>query len=137
MKSTSLFLLLLFLAGCAEESNVLTIATVNNSDMVIMQQLSPQFEEETGIELAWVVLEENVLRQRVTTDIATQGGQFDIVTIGAYETPIWGAQDWLVPLDDLGDAYDYEDIFAPVRNSLSVDGTMYAVPFYAESSFTF
>ncbi len=137
MKSTSFFLLLLFLAGCAEESNVLTIATVNNSDMVIMQQLSPQFEEETGIELAWVVLEENVLRQRVTTDIATQGGQFDIVTIGAYETPIWGAQDWLVPLDDLGDDYDYADIFAPVRNSLSVDGTMYAVPFYAESSFTF
>lgn len=137
MKSTSLFLLLLFLAGCAEESNVLTIATVNNSDMVIMQQLSPQFEEETGIELAWIVLEENVLRQRVTTDIATKGGQFDIVTIGAYETPIWGAQDWLVPLDDLGDAYDYADIFAPVRNSLSVDGTMYAVPFYAESSFTF
>ena len=136
MKTTSLILLLL-LAGCASDSNELTIATVNNSDMVIMQQLSPQFEEETGIELAWVVLEENVLRQRVTTDIATSGGQFDIVTIGAYETPIWGKQDWLEPLNDLGDSYDYEDIFEPVRNSLSVDGTLYAVPFYAESSFTF
>ncbi len=130
-------LLILLLAGCAEESNVLTIATVNNSDMVIMQQLSPRFEAETGIELDWVVLEENVLRQRVTTDIATGGGQFDIVTIGAYETPIWGKQEWLLPLDDLGDDYNYKDIFEPVRNSLSVDGTMFAVPFYAESSFTF
>jgi sorbitol/mannitol transport system substrate-binding protein len=118
-------------------AETLTIATVNNSDMIIMQKLSSQFEEATGHELEWVVLEENVLRQRVTTDIATGGGQFDIITIGAYETPIWGAQDWLVGLDDLGDDYDYDDIFETVRNGLSADGTLYAVPFYAESSFLF
>ncbi|TCP40013.1 ABC transporter substrate-binding protein [Rhodovulum marinum] len=115
----------------------LTIATVNNSDMIIMQKLSPQWEEATGHKLNWVVLEENVLRQRVTTDIATKGGSFDIVTIGAYEAPIWGKQGWLNGLEDLGDAYDYADIFEPVRNGLSADGTLYAVPFYAESSFTF
>ena len=118
-------------------AETITIATVNNSDMIIMQRLSTQFEQATGHELNWVVLEENVLRQRVTTDIATGGGQFDIITIGAYETPIWGAQDWLVTLDDLGAEYDYDDIFPPVRNSLSANGALYAVPFYAESSFTF
>ena len=37
----------------------LTIATVNNSDMIIMQKLSPKFEQATGIKLDWVVLEEN------------------------------------------------------------------------------
>ena len=115
----------------------ITIATVNNSDMIIMQKLSPQWEEATGHELEWVILEENVLRQRVTTDIATGGGQFDIITIGAYETPIWGAQDWLVGLSDLGDDYNYDDLFEPVANGLSANGTLYAVPFYAESSFTF
>ena len=115
----------------------LTIATVNNSDMIIMQKLSPQWEAQSGHTLNWVVLEENVLRQRVTTDIATSGGQFDVITIGAYEAPIWGAKDWLVPLDDLGDDYDYEDIYEPIRNGLSANGTLYAVPFYAESSFTF
>jgi sorbitol/mannitol transport system substrate-binding protein len=128
--------LTLSLWGCSGREK-LTIATVNNSDMIIMQRLSAKFEEDTGIMLDWVVLEENVLRQRVTTDIATGGGQFDIVTIGAYETPIWGKQGWLTPVDDFGEAYDYDDIFEPVRNSLSVDGTLYAVPFYAESSFTF
>ena len=121
-------------SASAEE---LTIATVNNSDMIIMQKLSPQWEEATGHTLNWVVLEENVLRQRVTTDIATNGGQFDIITIGAYEAPIWGAQGWLTALDDLGDAYDYDDIYEPIRAGLSADGTLYAVPFYAESSFTF
>lgn len=119
------------------QAEELTIATVNNSDMIIMQRLSPQWEQESGHTLNWVVLEENVLRQRVTTDIATGGGQFDIITIGSYEAPIWGEQGWLVPVDDLGDDYDYDDLFESVRNGLSHDGTMYAVPFYAESSFTF
>ena len=35
------------------------------------------------------MLEENVLRQRLTTDIATGSGQFDVATIGTYEVPIW------------------------------------------------
>jgi sorbitol/mannitol transport system substrate-binding protein len=123
--------------AAAEAAETLTIATVNNSDMIIMQKLSPKWEQATGNKLNWVVLEENVLRQRATTDIATKGGQFDIVTIGAYETPIWGKAGWLVPLDNLGDDYDYADIFDPVKNGLSVDGKLFAVPFYAESSFTF
>ena len=115
----------------------MTIATVNNADMIIMQKLAPKWEAATGNKLNWVVLEENVLRQRVTTDIATKGGQFDIITIGSYEAPIWGKQGWLVPLDDLGDDYDYADMIPSVMNGLSYDGKLYAVPFYAESSFTF
>ena len=118
-------------------AETLTVATVNNSDMIIMQKLSSAWEKESGNTLNWVVLEENVLRQRATTDIATNGGQFDVITIGSYEAPIWGAQGWLTPLDDLGDDYDYADIFDTVKAGLSNDGTLYAVPFYAESSFTF
>lgn len=132
------FFAIISLFGCSSKpASKLTIATVNNSDMIIMQRLSKQFEEKTGISLDWVVLEENVLRQRVTTDITTGGGQFDVITIGAYETPIWGKQGRLLTVDDLGDDYDYSDLLEPVRNGLSFDGKLYAVPFYAESSFTF
>jgi sorbitol/mannitol transport system substrate-binding protein len=126
----------LILSPKADFAASLTIATVNNDDMITMQKLSSQWEQATGNKLNWVILEENVLRQKVTTDIATNGGQFDIVTIGAYETPIWGGKGWLTPLDDLGADYDYEDVFKTVRNGLSADGKLYAVPFYAESSFT-
>jgi sorbitol/mannitol transport system substrate-binding protein len=119
------------------QGQTLTIATVNNADMIIMQRLSPKWEQATGNKLNWVVLEENVLRQRATTDIATKGGQFDIITIGSYEAPIWGKQNWLVTLDDLGADYDYTDIIPSVKNGLSYNGKLYAVPFYAESSFTF
>ena len=71
-----------------------------------------------------------MLRQRVTQDIATKGGQFDIMTIGMYETPIWGRQGWLVSLDDLPAEYDVDDILPAMRGGLSVDGTLYAAPFY-------
>ena len=123
--------------GAQAQQATLTIATVNNGDMIVMQKLSPKFEQETGIKLNWVVLEENVLRQRVTTDIATKGGSFDVLTIGAYETPIWGKQGWLLPLDDLGADYGYDDIIPQVKTGLSVNGKLYAAPFYAESSMTF
>jgi sorbitol/mannitol transport system substrate-binding protein len=70
----------------------------------------------------------------VTTDITTNGGQFDIMTIGMYETPIWGANGWLVPLDNLSEEYDVDDILPAMRAGLSHDGTLYAAPFYGESS---
>ncbi|SMH40334.1 sorbitol-binding protein/mannitol-binding protein [Maritimibacter sp. HL-12] len=115
-------------------AETITVATVNNGDMIRMQGYTDDFTEKTGHEVEWVTLEENVLRQRVTTDISTKGGQFDIMTIGMYETPIWGANDWLVPLDDLSDDYDVDDILPAMRGGLSHDGTLYAAPFYGESS---
>ncbi|MUG99921.1 extracellular solute-binding protein [Scytonema sp. UIC 10036] len=119
----------------AAEKTTLTIATVNNGDMVVMQELSRQFEKANPtIQLRWVVLEENVLRQRTTTDIASQGGQFDVLTIGSYETPIWARRDWLTPLDGLGANYDVNDLLKPIREGLSHNGKLYAVPFYGESS---
>ncbi|MDQ2801175.1 MAG: sugar ABC transporter substrate-binding protein [Pseudomonadota bacterium] len=115
----------------------MTVATVNNSQMIVMQKLASQWERQSGNHINWVVLEENVLRQRVTTDIATNGGQFDVVTIGSYEAPIWGKQKWLTPLDDFPNTYDYADLFKPVRDSLSSESHLWGVPFYAESSFTY
>ncbi|MDX1606627.1 MAG: sugar ABC transporter substrate-binding protein [Candidatus Competibacterales bacterium] len=128
----------LTLSVTAQAQTTVTIGTVNNGDMIIMQRLSSQFEEQNpDIDLDWVVLEENVLRQRLTTDIATGSGQFDVSTIGTYEVPIWAEQGWLEPLDDLPADYDVEDILASVRDGLSHDGTLYALPFYAESSMLF
>jgi sorbitol/mannitol transport system substrate-binding protein len=115
-------------------ADTITIATVNNGDMIRMQGYTDDFTARTGYTVEWVTLEENVLRQRVTTDITTRGGQFDIMTIGMYETPIWGANGWLVPLDDLSAEYDVDDILPAMRDGLSHDGTLYAAPFYGESS---
>ncbi len=112
----------------------LTIATVNNGDMIRMQGLTDAFTSaHPDIRLQWVTLEENTLRQNVTTDIATGGGQYDIMTIGTYEVPIWGARDWLTPLE-FSDDYDVDDLLPAIRAGLTVDGNLYAAPFYGESS---
>jgi sorbitol/mannitol transport system substrate-binding protein len=115
------------------EDVTLTIATVNNGDMIRMQKYTDDFTASNpGIKLNWVTLEENDLRQKVTTDISTKGGQFDVLTIGMYETPIWGAKGWLVELAGLDDP---ADILPAVSGGLSANGKLYAAPFYGESSF--
>jgi sorbitol/mannitol transport system substrate-binding protein len=121
-------------AGAAQAVTELVIATVNNGHMIEMQKLTKNFEQANpDIKLKWVTLEEGVLRQRVTTDIATKGGQFDVMTIGMYETPIWGKKGWLQELKPAA-AYDVDDLLPAMRNGLSVDGKLYAAPFYGESS---
>ncbi|MBN9363152.1 MULTISPECIES: sugar ABC transporter substrate-binding protein [unclassified Devosia] len=128
--------LVLALGSTAYAQTTLTIATVNNGDMVRMQGLTDDFTAKNpDIKLQWVTLEENILRERVTTDIATKGGQFDVMTIGTYEVPIWAKNSWLLPLDKLGDAYDVDDLLPAIRGGLSADGKLYAAPFYGESSF--
>jgi sorbitol/mannitol transport system substrate-binding protein len=116
------------------QATELVIATVNNGHMIEMQKLTKVFEQANpDIKVKWVTLEEGVLRQRVTTDIATKGGQFDIMTIGMYETPIWGKKGWLQELKPDA-AYDIDDLLPAMRQGLSVDGKLYAAPFYGESS---
>ena len=135
------------MTGCAgaggnnsqEEGDVtLTLATVSNPQMKDMEELKGTFEEENpGIKVNFVQMEEGDLRAAVTADVASKAGQYDIVTVGAYEVPQWGALGWLKDLtaDLEADAdYDVDDILEPVRTAISVDGKQYAVPFYGESS---
>ncbi len=120
-------------AGTASAADSLTIAIVNNGHMINMQTVAEAYTAETGVELNWVSLEEGVLREQVTSDTATGGGQYDVINIGMQEAPIWGAAGWIEPLN-FSDAYDVEDILPAMRAGLSSDGTLYAAPFYGESS---
>ncbi len=117
-------------------AETITIATVNNGDMIRMQKLTDDFTAKNpDITLEWVTLEENVLRQNVTTDISTGGGQYDVITIGTYEVPIWGANDWLVSLNEgMADDWNAGDLLPAIAGGLTIDGNLYAAPFYGESS---
>lgn len=120
------------------EEIVLNVATVNNGQMKDMESLAPEYEAlNPGVKVNFQVMEEGDLRSAVTADVASGAGQYDIVTIGAYETPQWGANGWLVDLTpylETDPNYDVADILTPVRDALSYNGQQYAVPFYGESS---
>ncbi|MEJ2479394.1 MAG: sugar ABC transporter substrate-binding protein [Acidihalobacter sp.] len=122
----------------AQAQTQITIATVNNPQMVVMKSLTPQFEKtHPNIKVHWDVMPENELRQKVTLDISQKAGNYDIVTLGSYSTPIWAQNGWLAPLNNLSGSYDLKDVMKPIRQALSYKGKLYALPFYAESSFTY
>lgn len=132
----AIFTTILITGVCAiAEQKTVTIGAVNNPAMIELKKLSSKFEAANpDIKLNWVVLEENVLRQRVTTDVSTGSGQFDLVFIGLYETPIFAKRGWLREITNLPADYDVEDVFKSIRDGLSYDGKLYALPFYGESS---
>jgi len=121
------------------KATTLTIATVNNGDMIVMESLTKDFTKKYGINVKYVTLPENTLRQKVTSDVATGGGQFDIATVGTYDVPIWAKNKWLVNLQPMfsasaSKAYDLNDVIPKVRLGLSYQNSLYALPFYGESS---
>jgi sorbitol/mannitol transport system substrate-binding protein len=102
--------------------------------MIEMQKLTKHFEQANpSIKVKWITLEESELRKRVTNDITSQGGQFDVTTIGMYETPIWAKKGWLKELKT-DEAYDVDDLLPAMRSGLSFNGRLFAAPFYGESS---
>ncbi|HVV01607.1 MAG TPA: sugar ABC transporter substrate-binding protein [Verrucomicrobiae bacterium] len=129
-----LALLIAFAAFSASAATV-NIAAVNNPAMIELKKLSEKFEaRHPEIKLNWVIVEENVLRQRVTTDIATGSGQFDLVFLGLYEAPIFAKRGWLREMKNIPKSYELDDVFQSLRDGLSYGGRLYGLPFYAESS---
>ncbi|HXR68485.1 MAG TPA: sugar ABC transporter substrate-binding protein [Dermatophilaceae bacterium] len=123
-------------AGGAQSINVLM---VGNPQMEDIQKLTKDsFTKDTGIAVNFTVLPENELRDKVTQDIATQAGQYDEATVGAYVVPIWAKNGWLHEVNSFANrdaAFDTSDILKPMVQSLSgEDGNLYAIPFYGESS---
>ncbi|MBR0564791.1 sugar ABC transporter substrate-binding protein [Azoarcus sp. L1K30] len=128
------FCVLTVFSAMSTHAGTLVIATVDNGHMLRLQDLSSFFEKEhPDIHLRWAVFKESVLRQAVRADINTQGGQFDVITIGTFEAPIWASRGWIVPIRT-GSDYDVDDLLPNVRESLSYDGVLYGAPIYGESS---
>jgi sorbitol/mannitol transport system substrate-binding protein len=133
-------------SSAAMAKTTVTLAFVNNPDMVVLKELAPEFmAKNPDIDLQFQVLPENVLLNSITQDVAVGGGRYDIVNTGTYEVQgSWVKNQWLAPLDPLfaamseeeRKAYDLDDIIKTERDALSVDGKLYALPVYGESSFT-
>src|SRR5882762_1413659 len=84
----------------AQGKTTITVAVVNNPDQRRLLELADTFKaDHPDIDLSFVMLPENELRDRVTTDITTNTGSFDIVQIGTFETPIFAKNGWLASVD--------------------------------------
>ncbi|MER5937148.1 sugar ABC transporter substrate-binding protein [Streptomyces sp. NPDC001928] len=126
--------------GSGGDGQSINVLMVGNPQMEDIAKLTKDtFTKDTGIKVNFTILPENELRDKVTQDVATQAGQYDVATIGAYEVPIWEKNGWLHELSSYADkdtGFDKADLLKPMVTSLSgSDGKLYALPFYGESSF--
>ena len=134
-------------AACSSSSSseksgeaTITVAVTANPLMTTIEKLTPAGFEAThpGIKVKFVTYDENTERANVEKDVAAHGGQYDVVMIGPNDIASWAKNDWISDLtaDANGDAsYDVNDLLPPIRQALSSNGKLFAVPFYGESSF--
>mgnify|MGYP000270057962 CR=1 FL=1 len=137
--ATALVATTAFAGAAVAQDRSINVAIVGNPQMEDIAALTPElFTAETGIEVNYVILEEQTLREIVTRDVGAGGQQFDVVMIGMFEAPQFGRNGWLVDLNEYAEGdegYMLDDIIPAVRDGLSYEGGLYAAPFYAESSF--
>ena len=118
----------------------ITVAVTANPLMTTIEQLTPKGFEATHpkIKVKFVTYDENTERADVEKDVAAGGGQYDVVMIGPNDIASWAKNGWISDLSPYANSdasYDVSDILPPIRTALSANGKLYAVPFYAESSF--
>jgi sorbitol/mannitol transport system substrate-binding protein len=125
--------------GSSGNKKSINVLMVGNSQMTDIQKLTAaNFTKDTGIKVHFTVLDENSLRAKVQDDVANKTGAFDVVTIGAYEVPIWSKNGWLHEVSSYStkdSSFDSSDILAPMKTAVTgKDGKLYGIPFYGESS---
>ncbi len=135
--------LALVLTGCGGDSasgpEEIVVAIVSNPQMTDAISLEDEFRAQyPDVDPQFVSLPENEARAKITASVATGGGEFDVVMISNYETPMWAENGWITNLQEYADGtpdYDPDDFIPNIRESLSYEGDLYSVPFYGESSF--
>ena len=122
------------------KSVTITVAVTANPLMTTIEKLTPGGFEAShpGVKVKFVTYDENTERADVEKDVAAHGGQYDVVMIGPNDIASWSSNKWIDDLssDASGDSsYDVDDLLPPIKDALSSNGKLYAVPFYGESSF--
>jgi sorbitol/mannitol transport system substrate-binding protein len=136
------------LAGCSggadkgarsNSGGSINVAIVANPQAQDLARLTPSlFTVQSHINVNYTILDEGTLREVITSGVRPGGRQFDVVMIGPYEAPQFGKDGYitdLTPRASTDKAYDLDDVIPSVRKALSLDGKLYASPFYGESSF--
>src|ERR1700737_481463 len=131
-------------SGSSSNSGTITVAVVSNP--LITNQMIPlttsSFEKQyPGIQVKFATYTEGDLRAAIEKNVSTHSNSFNVIMIGPYETPLFAKNGWLTNLStqyiasDPG--YAASDLLPPIAKSLSYKGSLYAVPFYGESSMMF
>jgi sorbitol/mannitol transport system substrate-binding protein len=122
-------------------TGTITVAVVSNP--LITGQMIPlttsNFEKMyPGITVKFATYTEGDLRAAIEKDVATHSNAFNVIMIGPYEAPLFAKNGWLTNLSTQyiasDPSYDASDLLPSISKALSYNGSLYAAPFYGESS---
>jgi sorbitol/mannitol transport system substrate-binding protein len=131
-------------SGNNNSTGTVTVAVVSNP--LITNQMVPLtqsvFEKQyPGIKVKFATYTEGDLRAAIEKDVSTHSNTFNVIMIGPYEAPLFAKNGWLENLSTQyiakDPSYDASDLLPPIAKALSYKGSLYAVPFYGESSMVY
>ncbi|MEA5065965.1 MAG: extracellular solute-binding protein, partial [Eubacteriales bacterium] len=142
----ALMLLVVAPSALAQEKVTLNIGLANNPYSQGLYAIVQKYFKDAGynFDVNISVIPEEDLRSAQTLDATTDGVTYDMFYVGPYEGMCWGQYGWLEDLapyfagmsEEQKAWYDIDDVFSAMMKSVTdVDGHMWAVPFYGESSF--
>ena len=118
----------------------ITVGVVNNGATASIQRFAPEFfTAQGGANINFLNLPEQELRERILLGAGTGSSELDAVMIGPFEAPQFGGVNgWLENLTPFAEGtpgYNLDDILPANIEANSLNGELYAAPFYGESSF--
>ncbi len=104
-----------------------------------IQALLPEFTEETGIEVNLEVVPESDITAKQLLEFSSASGRYDVVQNNIIFIPGFVEAGYIDPLDELATKfpknYDKSDFVPGYLNTNIVDGKLYGLPVYGESTF--
>jgi multiple sugar transport system substrate-binding protein/sorbitol/mannitol transport system substrate-binding protein len=125
-------------SSSGKESVTITAAVQKHSAIDAIQALLPQFEEETGIKVVFEVLPQEEQDAKVELALASNSDQYDVILLDHMFTPKYAKANWIEDLtpyiDKNKETIKLDDFMKGYVDALSVDGKVYALPVYGEST---
>src|SRR5690349_19895987 len=125
-------------------SGTVTVAVVSNrliTDQMIPLTKSKFGKQYPGVTGKFATYTEGDVRAASRRAIVAHSYAFNVVMLAPYETPLYAKNGWLTNLSShyiaKDPSYGASDLLPPIAKSLSYKGSLYAVPFYGESSMMF
>ena len=121
------------------DGTTINLAVQKHTATDAIQELSPNFEEQTGITVNFEQIPQQQMDQKQRTDLATGTGTYDVM--GWFLNPEYVENDWIRPIDELREetgATDeallaIDDFYPPFLGWNQYKGVLYGLPFYGES----
>ncbi len=120
-------------AAKAQEGTTINILMESVSDTEYIQQLIPEFTEQTGIEVNIEVLTYTAIHERLLPQFIADQGAYDVVVVDKQWVGEFVGADWLLPLEDYIAASSFDtSVYIPAMFEMlgTVNGTTYLLPFY-------